>query len=37
LPVPTDRHSHPGPLRNFIRVLFEIAHDDAPANALIAR
>jgi hypothetical protein len=37
LPVPIDRHPHPGPLRNFIRVLFQIAHDAAPANALIAR
>ena len=37
LPVPIDGHAHPGPLRNFIRVSLQIAHDDAPANALIAR
>jgi hypothetical protein len=37
LPVPIDRHSHPSPLRNFVRVSLQIAHDDAPANALIAR
>jgi hypothetical protein len=37
LPVPIDGHSHPGPMRNFIWVSLQIAHDDAPENALIAR
>src|SRR5580700_6880958 len=37
LPVPIDRHSHPGPLWNLIRVFLQIAHDDAPASSLNAR
>ena len=37
LPVPIDRHSHPGSLQTFVRVALRIADDDAPANALIAR
>jgi hypothetical protein len=37
LPVPIDGHSHPRPLRNFVRVSLQIAHDDAPENVLNAR